>query len=328
MTRAPILNFGIDSYGLRFQGWSADDLLSYCCHNAIGIVSIDLQVFQLTSKEAVAVGLRAADEAIAVRASGPPLVRSVGASLEATPSQEFERALRICNDLGARSLRTFAVPVGQRPSRRWDPKELAGLREILQRLVFAAASLNITVAVENHQDLRAEEILSLIEGIHPQCVVCFDFGNQFHVTESPFEAFTLLGPYTTYCHVKDLAFRTGPSGLYVRAVPLGMGGLPIRALLDVGLSHGINDFMLEISTSRAPSLVPVVQPSVTQPPSQRAFWSFVKQYERWPREVDAYLSREKASTSEIAAQELEHIRWSLKWWRSELATVVTQRSKQ
>jgi sugar phosphate isomerase/epimerase len=123
------------------------------------------------------------------------------------------------------------------PRRRRD----AELDEQLERSVAplraaarAAAGAGVTLAVENHADLRAAELRDLLERVGDDAVgVCFDTANALRVGDDPLEAARMLAPRVRMLHLKDCAppdgSVTGPP-----SVPYGQGVEPRRAARGAG----------------------------------------------------------------------------------------------
>lgn len=67
-----------------------------------------------------------------------------------------------------------------------------------------ARGLGLTLAVENHGDLTARQLLELIERVDDGLAVCLDTANAYRVGDDPLEAAALLGPLTRMVHLKDV----------------------------------------------------------------------------------------------------------------------------
>jgi len=142
-------------------------------------------------------------------------------------------ALRVATALGATVLRTFVGPF------RWEPgSDPPGLVSTatrnLQQALPLAGQLGVRIAIENHIDLLAEELLSLLEGVGSEYLgVCLDTGNPFGLLEDPLAVAEALGPYTLTTHLKE--FRVSPRGdrLVLRGAALGEGDVPNEQIVDI-----------------------------------------------------------------------------------------------
>jgi len=136
--------------------------------------------------------------------------------------------LETANQLGARALRTF---IGS------DRKDPAEVRRALEKAVEAlrevapdAGRLGIPIAVENHEDLLAGELLELIERVgSPMVGACLDTGNSVTVGEDPLECVRILAPYAKSIHLKDGKPRLDEDGrvIGVEGTALGEGDLDV-----------------------------------------------------------------------------------------------------
>lgn len=118
-----------------------------------------------------------------------------------------------------------ASPVGEQIARTVAPLAAACAR---------ADELGVALALENHGDLRAAELLELIERVgHDHLGVCFDTANALRVGDDPIEAAELVAPLIRMVHLKDVA-APGPGTDPVAgpvSVPYGEGVVPIGELL-------------------------------------------------------------------------------------------------
>jgi sugar phosphate isomerase/epimerase len=100
-----------------------------------------------------------------------------------------------------------------------------------------AKERDVVLAMENHIDFTASEILSLIGNVDSDYFgVNFDTGNALRLFEDPVEEAKLLAPYVHATHIKDLAPRKGGSPRewnFWESVPCGEGVVDIPAILRV-----------------------------------------------------------------------------------------------
>jgi sugar phosphate isomerase/epimerase len=117
-----------------------------------------------------------------------------------------------------------------------DPVEVQ-LERTVRPLALAAArarELGLRLAVENHGDLRARELLELVERVDDDALgVCLDTANAVRVGDDAVEAATLLAPLTWMVHLKDvepMEHVTDPVA-GPRSVPYGAGVVPVAEVL-------------------------------------------------------------------------------------------------
>jgi sugar phosphate isomerase/epimerase len=119
-----------------------------------------------------------------------------------------------------------AEPVAHQIARTVRPLAAAAAR---------ARELGLRLAIENHGDLCAAEVLELVERVDdPALGVCFDTANALRVGDDPVEAARLLAPLTLMVHLKDveaLEHVTDPTA-GPRSVPYGEGVVAVREVLE------------------------------------------------------------------------------------------------
>jgi sugar phosphate isomerase/epimerase len=117
------------------------------------------------------------------------------------------------------------------------------------------------VGVENHKDLRAEELAELIRHVHsPQVGVCLDTGNNIALLESPQETVATLAPVAVTTHIKDMGVEEYPEGFLLAEVPLGTGFLDLPAIVQE-LRRARPDIHLNLEMiTRDPLRIPCLTP--------------------------------------------------------------------
>lgn len=114
--------------------------------------------------------------------------------------------------------------------RRTRPENWAAHRLALLPLLEEAASYasrhGVVLAIENHIDLLADELVDLLETIgSPWLGVCLDTANNLRMLEDPMMAIEKLAPYARATHIKDIAaWRGSPREFaFWPSVPTGKG---------------------------------------------------------------------------------------------------------
>ncbi|MFV9505391.1 MAG: sugar phosphate isomerase/epimerase family protein [Oscillochloridaceae bacterium umkhey_bin13] len=143
--------------------------------------------------------------------------------------------MRTAAALGASTVRVLASPVleGLRATftNDWEA-HLATVSAILRDLAPLATEYGVVLAVENHQDLTADDLLTIMAAVDSPAVgVTFDPVNALVVAEDPFTALDQLGPYIRNIHLSDyLAYPSNEGWRLVRCA-LGEGDLNLRRML-------------------------------------------------------------------------------------------------
>jgi sugar phosphate isomerase/epimerase len=107
---------------------------------------------------------------------------------------------------------------------------------MLRKLVPAAQDHGIVLALENHIDLTADELVDLVRAVDsPWLGVCLDTGNNLRLHEDPVAVAEKLAPLARATHVKDIGVRRGDPKEFAfwPSVPLGKG------LVDLGRVIGL-----------------------------------------------------------------------------------------
>jgi sugar phosphate isomerase/epimerase len=90
----------------------------------------------------------------------------------------------------------------------------------------------VRMAVENHKDLRAPELLELIKKLDsPLIGICLDTGNSIALLEMPEQTLELLAPHTFTTHMKDMGVEEYADGFLLAEVPLGIGFLDLPKIV-------------------------------------------------------------------------------------------------
>jgi len=174
-----------------------------------------------------------------ILAWGHPLGLHGGNSDEA--QQDMEECIGLCAKIGIDTLRIVG---SNRRLMGTAPKELQAERTALRlkESIKRAEDHGVRLAMENHQDFLAEDILDIIREVDsPFLGVNYDTGNSLRLQEEPVHAATLLAPHIFATHLKDVLPVWGGNPrdwTFYAAVPAGRGivNLPgvIRAIQAAG----------------------------------------------------------------------------------------------
>jgi sugar phosphate isomerase/epimerase len=141
--------------------------------------------------------------------------------------------VRTAHVLGSRVVRTF---VGKpRPTSVQAMADLlSGTAGELAQVVPVCERYGISLAIENHQDLTSEELLTLLELLDSEWVgVCFDTGNPLALLEDPRECATAFGPLVRSVHLKDYQVAARSDGFALVGCALGEGVVDLNGVVEV-----------------------------------------------------------------------------------------------
>jgi sugar phosphate isomerase/epimerase len=125
-------------------------------------------------------------------------------------------------------------------SRRTRPASFARhkrqLGGMLRKLLPAAEDHGVVLALENHIDLKADEMVDLVHGLDSRWLgVCLDTGNNLRLHEDPLAVAAKLAPLARATHVKDVGVRRGDPKEFAfwPSVPLGAGLVDIPRVVGL-----------------------------------------------------------------------------------------------
>jgi sugar phosphate isomerase/epimerase len=157
-----------------------------------------------------------------VWAWGHPNGLCSGANRDA--AKDLVRHLSFAKRIGARVMRIAGGSRRTRPA-SWSmhKRQLGGM---LKKLVVAAEKHDVVLAIENHIDMLADEIVDLVTTVNsPWLGICLDTGNNLRMFEDPLLVAEKLAPYTKATHIKDIGVLPGNPRDYSfwPSVPAGEG---------------------------------------------------------------------------------------------------------
>lgn len=174
--------------------------------------------------------------------------------------ERFAAEVRGAKDAGAAVLRTVMLS-----GRRYETFDTAAAfrqwaERAWQSLTLAepvVAKHNVRLAVENHKDWRADDLVALLQRLGSQHVgACVDTGNNIALLEDPRATAATLAPWAYCVHLKDMAVAEHADGFLLSEVPLGEGFLDLKKIVaTLRQARPEARFVLEMIT-RDPLRVP------------------------------------------------------------------------
>lgn len=221
------------------ESWTTADFLDRA--EGLGADLVSLQTVYLEGGASTE-SLRELEKATRNRQLGMVLCWGHRGGLEGgLDPQRLSDALRWLTAAGESGIELVRIVCGDQ--RSWfEPFEERSKRLVpmIGEMMSLANSYGMALAVENHADLTAPQLVTLIERVGADGLgICFDFGNAIRVGEELMEAVTVAAPWIRMVHVKDLLVQAeslGDPGAWWPTVPLGSGDLPLEQALAVTLS--------------------------------------------------------------------------------------------
>ncbi|MFZ5945619.1 MAG: sugar phosphate isomerase/epimerase family protein [Bacillota bacterium] len=156
---------------------------------------------------------------------------SLNSEFDSRINDSIEEGINIASKLGADIAKVSLDVVRPRPlyGSCFHPqvmKQLADIYEEIKAALPLLESKGIKLAVENHTDTYADEVIWLIKQInHPLVGACVDTVNSMCVLEDPLSAVEKLAPYAFVNHFCDHKLDRDEYGIRFHGVALGDGDI-------------------------------------------------------------------------------------------------------
>ena len=220
------MDLGLDSFSYymhwRHGGQTIDRLLDRV--HGMGLCALQINIngprhralTGTTVEHARRVGARAKELGIALElASG------------GTDPSKLRLVLELARQLGAEVVRTT---VNEKGSEGVIGRAAAALGQVAPEY----EETGIALAVENHEDLTAAEVVELIERIgSPAVGAVYDSGNSLPFYQDPVEEARLLLPYIRTTHIKDHVLVRDGDAVWSVGTPFGAGRIPLAEIVAV-----------------------------------------------------------------------------------------------
>jgi sugar phosphate isomerase/epimerase len=151
--------------------------------------------------------------------------------------ERFEAEIRTAKKAGCTVVRTVMLS-----GRRYETfRSLAAFRRFAESsfhsLHLAApvvARHALFLAVENHKDWRADELIGILKRVGNDHVgVCLDTGNSIALLEDPMDVVAALAPRALTTHFKDMGLEDYRDGFLLAEVPFGRGILDLGRVVEL-----------------------------------------------------------------------------------------------
>lgn len=125
--------------------------------------------------------------------------------------------------------------------------QIEALIAMFKEAVKVAETYGVKLAVENHIDFTADEILQLLKGVNSEYLgLNFDTGNFLRLLDDPVKGMEKLAPYVYATHVKDLLPDKNASPadwFFFAGVPVGKGLIDNQKLVEYLQNAGFKGFL-------------------------------------------------------------------------------------
>jgi sugar phosphate isomerase/epimerase len=138
---------------------------------------------------------------------------------------EMVSCFEAAQTLGARVMRVVGSSLKFRHNAHGP--QLERLTKMFREAVKVAEEYGIRMAVENHIDFTADEILQLIHQVDsPYLGINFDTGNFIRLLDDPIKGMVKLAPHVYATHIKDLKIQSRVAAdewFFMSCTPVGEG---------------------------------------------------------------------------------------------------------
>lgn len=188
---------------------------------------------------------------------------SIGLPKSKEEVDRFEKEVLASKEAGATILRTVCLSGRRYENFKTEAEFLTFKANSILSLQLAEPIVRkhkMKLAVENHKDWRAAELVEIINGLDSEWIgVTLDFGNNVSLLEKPEEVIALLAPYSFSTHIKDMGVKSYSKGFLLSEVPLGEGIVDLKSGVALCRKHNPNiNFNLEMIT-RDPLEIPCLE---------------------------------------------------------------------
>lgn len=157
--------------------------------------------------------------------------RDLGIALEVascgTEPSKLMLVLELARQLGADVVRTTIGHQG-------DEAVIARSAALLRQVAGDYEEAGVALAIENHEDLTAAQVVDLIQRIDsPAIGAVYDSGNSIPFYQDPVEEARLLAPWVRTTHIKDHILVQDGDTVWSVGTPLGQGRIPLPEIVEV-----------------------------------------------------------------------------------------------
>jgi 3-oxoisoapionate decarboxylase len=157
---------------------------------------------------------------------------SIGLPKSKEDLERFEEEIITAKHAGVKIFRTVCLG-GRRYETFQSAAEFEAFRkQSLQSLQWSVPIVEkhqVKLAVENHKDWTAAELVEIINGLGSAAVgVTLDFGNNISLLEDPDKVIEILAPFAFSTHIKDMAVQPYEKGFLLSEIPLGKGKVDLE----------------------------------------------------------------------------------------------------
>lgn len=257
---------GLDTYSIRGLKWKAPKILEYAAGLKLDAVMIspaafeggDDAYFKQLGEQASRLGIKIQPAYGSICEAS----KSWKPKDQGTPTQFLLKCIAQTKALGADRFRTLMGVSEDREQLKPIDAMMEATIKSLRSVRSQAMDAGIKIALENHGDMNARQMKTLIEEAGQEFVgCCFDTGNPVRMLEDPAAVFEILAPYSFATHMRDSVVYEHPRGAAYQWVAMGDGMIDFPAIVGRMTSQCPEAVLfLEIITGRKAEALPYLEP--------------------------------------------------------------------
>ncbi|MGC4106279.1 MAG: sugar phosphate isomerase/epimerase [Thermomicrobiales bacterium] len=251
---------GLDTFSLRWQDWTAEQMLDYAASIGLQNVHFSERGYLTSLDPDYLRGLKDHADRLGLRIElGMRSFDQYSSTFDpalGTAEQQLADMIAAAQIVGSPIVRCFLGMQSDRIGPTPFCTHVAEAERVLKAVAPIAETANITIAVENHGfgDFHARELRALIERVGSAHVgVCLDTGNPVYGGEDAVFAAEILAPYVVTCHLRDTRAWATADGCAVQWVTCGDGDVDLARVVEILKPHAPDIALdLEIITGIGP----------------------------------------------------------------------------
>ena len=277
------IRLGYDTYSIRDYRWKAIKLLDYAAEQKLDTIQIS-SVGEFESLEPAylqKVKEHARRLGISIDAGTGcvcPSAQAYRKDTQGEPDEYLRKAVRIAKAVGSTSVRCFMGAQTERRGALPVEAHMENTIKVFKAVRREAQDLQVKIALENHSDLQARELRTVIVEAGKDYVgACLDTGNPMWVVEDPLVALEILAPYIVTTHFRDTALWEHPRGAAGQWVALGEGNIDYGQFVEAFRRLcPQSSVQLEIITGRPPQILPYMEADFWKAFPKMPAWEFAR----------------------------------------------------
>jgi 3-oxoisoapionate decarboxylase len=277
------IKLGYDTYSIRDYRWKSLKLLDYAAEQKLDTIQIS-SIGEFESLEPA--HLQKVKEhsqrlGISIDAGTGcvcPTSAAYRKDTQGEPADYLIKALKVAKAVGSTSVRCFMGSIADRRGALPIEAHMAATVKVFQAVRSQAQDLQVKVALENHGDMQARELRTVIvEAGRDYVGACLDTGNPINCIEDPLVTLEILAPYVITTHFRDTAVWEHPRGAATMWVAMGDGNIDYRKFVaEFRRLCPHSSVQLEIITGRAPQVIPYLEPDFWKAFPKMPSWEFAR----------------------------------------------------